>query len=471
MNHAQEEAKMSYVQDLYKKGTEAYWAIADYDQEQIDVMLERMAAIVYKHADELGEMVYEETGLGDRNAHMRLMHVFPIAFWSYLKGKNAFGLLKDDKERGLQTYGKAMGVAAVLTPSTTNITNAFENVMKCVKSGNAVILAPHPRAWKTHKKMVEYLQEAIETAGGPEGLVQSLEDPTIDMTGELMKACDVVIGTGGADMVKAAYSSGTPAFGVGQGCVPVVISESYPADEIDAVTALNIADRANNNGMPCTCPQMIYIPRSRKEEFLESYRKNGAYITEEQKDIDRIREVCFPEGKAYLNRKIVGLPASKLAESYDLEIPEGTKVIMIPVPDGTWGEMDLLCKEIMNPTMRYQFYDDYAEAIETARKGLFYEGAGHSAQIFSYEQGEIDLAARRIPVVRLLIRQGSAGVPNLTLSNGLAPSTSVGCGTWGGTSFSDNLDYTLLQNHTIVVYPQEMKPLPTAEELFGDLIK
>ena len=133
--------------------------------------------------------------------------------------------------------------------------------------------------------------------------------------------------------------------------------------------------------------------------------------------------------------------------------------------------MDRLCGEIMNPTLRYQVYDDFAEAVELARKGLFYEGGGHSAQLFSYDEEEIELAARRLPVVRLLIRQGSQGVSNLSLSNGLAPSTSVGCGTWGGTSFSDNLDYTLMQNHTMVVYPQEEKELPSPFDLFGDLLK
>lgn len=463
--------KTDYIQGLYQKGTAAYWSIADYTQEQIDAMLERMAAIVYKNADELGDMVYNETHLGDRNAHIRLMHVFPIAFWSYLKGKNAFGLLKNDKERGIQTYGKAMGVVACLTPSTTNISNAFENTMKAVKSGNAIILAPHPRAWKSHKRMVELMQEAIKSVGGPDNLVQSIEDPTIEMSGELMATCDVVVGTGGAEMVKAAYSSGTPAFGVGQGCVPVIISESYPADEIDGVTATNVADRANNNGMPCTCPQVVYIPKSRKDEIMTSYIKNGAFVVDDPDDIQRIRELVFPGGGRSINRAVVGLPAAKIAELYGIgKVPEGTKVLMIPLAQGTCGGTDVLCQEIMNPTLRFQFYDDFADAVELARKGLFYEGAGHSAQIFSYEQEEIDLFAKRIPVVRVLVRQGSAAVPNLTLSNGLAPSTSVGCGTWGGNSFSDNLDFTTLQNHTMVVYPLEAKALPTAEELFGDLI-
>lgn len=464
--------KNSYIQRLYDKGTAAYWAIADYSQEQIDAMLERMAAIVYDHADELGNMVFEETQLGDRSAHIRLMHVFPVAFWSYLKGKNAFGLLKDDPQRGIQTYGKAMGVVGCLTPSTTNISNAFENTMKAVKSGNAIVLAPHPRAWRSHKRMVELMQEGIKAVGGPDNLVQSIEDPTIEMSGELMATCDVVVGTGGAEMVKAAYSSGTPAFGVGQGCVPVIISPTYPADEIDGITATNLADRANNNGMPCTCPQMIYIPRSRKEEILASYVKNGAFLVEDADAIQGIRDLVFPNGGRSINRAVVGQPAAKIAQMYGIgEIPEGTKVLMLPVADGAYGGMDVLCQEIMNPTLRFQVYDDYAQAVELARKGLFYEGAGHSAQIFSYEQAEIDLFARRIPVVRVLVRQGSAGVPNLTLSNGLAPSTSVGCGTWGGNSFSDNLDFTTLQNHTMVIYPLDAKGLPTAKELFGDLVE
>lgn len=463
--------KTDYVQGLYKQGTDAYWAIADYTQEQIDNMLERMAAKVYKHADELAHMVFNETKLGDLNDQIRLMHVFPVAFWSYLKGKNAFGLLKNDPETGIETYGKAMGVVAILTPSTTNITNGFEICMKSIKSGNAAILAPHPRAWKSHKRMVEILQEAIQEVGGPDNLVQSLEDPSIEMSGELMATCDVVVGTGGADMVKAAYSSGTPAFGVGQGNVPVILSAAYPADEIDSFTKQVIGDRANNNGMPCTCPQMVFLPCSRKEEVMASFAKNGAHIIEDEAVIAKIRDIVFPGGERRINRAVVGLPATEIAKLYGIEVPESARVIMLKLKDGVCGGEDVLNQEIMNPTLRFQFYDDYAEAVQIARTNLFFEGAGHSAQIWSYDKKEIDLFARRIPVVRALVRQGSPAVPNLTLSNGLAPSTSVGCGTWGGNSFSDNLNYTTLQNHTLVVYPLRKGELPTAEELFGSLIQ
>lgn len=462
---------MNNINELYENATKAYWAIADWDQEKIDTMLEHMAAAVFKNATELGAMVYEETKIGDPETCVMLMHAFPVSFWSYLKGKDAFGLLKDDKARGIKTYGKAMGVVACLTPSTTHITNGFENIMKSLKSGNAVIMAPHPLAWKSHKRMIEIMMEAGKEVGAPDYLIQSLEEPTIEDTGKLMSTCDVVVGTGGAEMVKAAYSSGTPAFGVGQGCVPVLYSPTWPAEEVEKYTQMNIIDRITNGGVPCTCPQMVYIPRSREAEFVEAYKKNGAFLIEDKETIDRIRDVVFPDGGTRINRKVVGKPIRKLAEMYGVKIPEGAQAFLIRMPSGVYGAMDTLCCEIMNCTLRYQVYDSFEEAVELARKGLFFEGAGHSAQVFSYSEDEIELAAKRLPVVRLMVRQGSAGVPNLFHQNGLAPSTSVGCGTWGGTSFSDNLDYTLLQNHTMVVYPQGEGGLPTPEELFGDLIK
>ena len=276
----------------------------------------------------------------------------------------------------------------------------------------------------------------------------------MDSTNELMRTCDMVIGTGGAEMVKAAYSSGTPAIGVGQGCVPVLYSPSWPAEEVNNSVALNIANRISMNGVPCTCPQMVYIPREREAEFIETYKQNGAMVIEDKETIDRIRDVVFPDGGTRINRKVVGKMPNDLAEMYGIDVPAGTKVILLKMPAGVCGAMDTLCGEIMNPTMRYQVYDKYEDAVELARTGLYYEGGGHSAQVFSYDEAEIDLAAKRLPVVRVMVRQGSAAVANMNMANGLAPSSSIGCGTWGGTSLSDNLDYPYMQNHTMVIYPR-----------------
>jgi len=458
----------SYIKELYENGKKAYWAIADFSQDQIDAMLEKMAKTVYLHAEELGRMVHEETALGDVNAKIRQMKIFPLTFWSYLKGRDAFGLLSTDQETKIETYGKAMGVIAVLTPSTTNIANGFEICMKSVKSGNAAILSPHPRAWKSSKRLTELLCAAIKEAGGPDHLIQSVENPTIELSGELMATCDAVVGTGGADMVKAAYSSGTPAFGVGQGNVPVVISKDYPVEELDMVTDTIITDRANDFGMPCNSPQVVLIPRAMEEKIMPLFVKNGGYIVEDEAVIDNIRKVVFPEGGHRINRDIVGRPAIKIAESYGIGVPENTRAILVRLKDGTRGAEDVLDQEIMNPTLRFQFYDDFNDAVEIARSNLFHEGAGHTAIIWSNNQNEIDRYAKRVPVVRCLVNQGSGGTPNLTRRNGLPPSTSVGGGTWGGNSFSDNLNYTTLQNHTMVVYPVYEGGIPTYEEVFGE---
>lgn len=458
----------TYIQDLYEKGTTAYWAIADYTQEQIDTMLEAMAKTVFHHSDELGEMVYNEVGMGDPQMTSNLMKMFPLCHWNYLKDKNAFGLLSDDKETMIQTYGKAMGVVCCLTPSTTHISNGFELVMKAVKSGNAIILAPHPRAWKSSKRLAEIFQEAIKETGGPDNLVQSIENPTVELSAECMSTCDVVVGTGGAEMVKAAYSSGTPAFGVGQGNVPVVISAAYPAEELHQVIPMIVYDRSAGGGNSCTCPQHILIPRSRQDEIMNIFKASGAFVIEDEAIIDNIREVVFPGGGTRINRDIVGHSATAIANAYGIEVPEGTQIIMLKVKDGSRGSEDVLFQEIMNPTLRFQFYDDYKDAIEIMRDCLFNMGAGHSAQIWSYDQNEIDLAAKRLPVVRVLVRQIGAGVANLTLQNGLSPSTSVGCGTWGGNGFSDNVSYRTLQNHTMVIYPISEGHIPTYEEVFGN---
>lgn len=456
-----------YIEKLYQNGRAAYWEMEEKSQDEIDAILKSICLTVLPKAEELGKSIAEEVGMGDPATFVGTMQLFPLVFYNYMKDKPAIGVIDDDPQLKIRTYGKAMGVVACLTPSTTNISNGLEMTLKAIKSGNAIIHAPHPKCWKTFKKMVEIMMEGVKAAGGPDNLIQTVEAPSIDMTNELMSTCDVVVGTGGADMVHAAYSSGTPAFGVGQGNVPVLISESYPAEELaQKVIPGIIADRCAGNGTPCTCPQHILIPRSRADEILGLFQANGAYLVDQKEDVDRIRDVVFPDGGTRINRAIVGRSGKKIAAMYGLEVPETTKVILIKLEDGSTAETERLLREILNPTIRFQLYDNYADAVEIARKCLFVEGAGHSSQIFSYDEAEIDLAARRLPVVRILVRQHGDGVANLLLANGMAPATSVGGGTWGGNSLSDNVSHKTLLNMTKVIYPISEGSVPKFEDVF-----
>lgn len=456
-----------YIEKLYTQGKEAYEKLDGMKQEAIDAMLKSAALNVLKHSEELATAISEEVGMGDPATFQMTMKLFPLVYYNYLKGKPAVGVIDDDPDKKIRTYGKPMGVVACLTPSTTNISNGFEISLKAIKSGNAVVLAPHPRAWKASKMLANVMMEGIKAAGGPDNLIQSIEDPSVERSDEIMKICDVVVGTGGADMVKAAYSSGTPAFGVGQGNVPVFISKNYPAEELATKVVPGIvADRCSGNGTPCTCPQHILIPRSRAEEIIGMFEASKAFVVENKEDVDRIRNVIFPNGGTRINREVVGRSGKRIAKMYELEVPEDTRAIMIRVPDGSTADNEVLLREILNPTLRFQFYDDAAEAFEIARKCLFVEGAGHSAQIFSYDEDEIDMAARRLPVVRILVRQHGGGVANLGLQNGLAPATSVGGGTWGGNILSDNISHQTLLNHTMVIYPISEGHIPSFEEAF-----
>jgi succinate-semialdehyde dehydrogenase len=273
-------------------------------------------------------------------------------------------------------------------------------------------------------------------------------------------------------MVKAAYSSGTPAFGVGQGNVPALISAGLTEAELDSAITQIVNNRAADNGMPCTCPQIAYIPRSKGEKILKMLVDKGGYLVDRPEDIDRIRALVFnngPTGRMDVN--LVGIPAAKLARAYGLaDVPADKKVILLKLKDGVRAKEDCLNREIMNPTLRFQFYDEFRDAVEIARANLLNEGAGHSAQVWSSDKKEIDLAARRLPVVRILVQQPGSGVTNLFWQNGMAPSTTIGCGTWGGNGFSDNLDYTTLQNKTMIIRRISEAPrLPTFEQLFGHL--
>lgn len=458
---------MNNIQEMYQKAKAAQMVMEDMTQEQIDKIVAGMARTTYKNAEELGNMVTEELRMGGTAAYnIASLQRFSTVYGGYLKGKPSVGKLSEDKEKKITVYGKPMGVVACLAPSTTHIFNFFEIALKAVKAGNGIICSPHPRAWKATRRMAELLQEAVIKAGGPADLIQSIEDPTIELTNELMHTCDVVVGTGGAEMVKAAYSSGKPAFGVGQGNGQVIISRTYNGITAEQLAQTTVNDNEIMGGVTCNSPQTIFIPRERSEEFIKAFEEAGVYMIYDEETIERIRKVIFPDGDR-INRAIVGQPIETILKAYEIDAPEGTREIGIKLDDKARGREDVLNKEIMNRTLRFKFYDDFADAVEIARANMFYEGAGHTAILWSDEPDEVALFGHRIPSVRCLINQGSTGTVNVNFANGMPTSSCIGCGTWGGNSISENLDYTTLLNKTHVIYQTNEPYGFTPEEAFG----
>lgn len=316
--------------------------------------------------------------------------------------------------------------------------------MIAVKSGNAVIVGPHPKAKECTKYTVDIINDAIVAAGGPENLIQAIEKPSIETSAALMTNADVIIATGGASMVKTAYSSGTPAYGVVQGNVQSLLDETT---DMDFATKTIVTNRFGDYGVPCTGDQTVHIPASREEEALAKFQENGAFLITDQKDVDKLRKHAFNEN-GVANLEIIGKPAHYVAEKIGITgVPEDTKVLLFKL-DGTAGPDEILSREILTTVVRFQTYEDFNEVVELARRTVLMEGAGHSSIIFSSNENHIETASVRLPVGRLLVNQSGNGSPGGPYNNGLVPTISLGCGSWGGNSTSDNLTNTHLYNVT-----------------------
>lgn len=275
-----------------------------------------------------------------------------------------------------------------------------------------------------------------------------------------MSLADVCVATGGAGMVKAAYSAGKPAYGVGPGNMQCIMDTD--ADIKDAVPKI-IKGRIYDNGILCTCEQTVICHESKLEEIVAEFEKNGGYYVRERKDVDQLRDTIFPEGR--LNKKAVGLSAPALAELAGLKAPEGTLVI-IAKAEGA-GKRDFLSKEKMFPVLAAYTYKTWEEAVNIALANLEYEGKGHSSVIHSFTKEHIEYAGNKLPVSRLLINGvGSLGVGG-AYTNGFTPTGTLGCGTWGNNSISDNLDYKHLINISRIGYTNPNAKIPTPDEVWG----
>jgi succinate-semialdehyde dehydrogenase len=306
------------------------------------------------------------------------------------------------------------------------------------------------------------MRGALQKLDAPEDLIQIIEEPSIPISGLVMKLSDACISTGGYGMVKAAYSSGKPAFGVGAGNVQCLIGED--ADLADAIPKI-VSGRCYDNGILCTCEQSAIFPSSRLEEILAEFEKNGAYVVKEPSEVRRLRDTVFPEDGPF-NKYIVGLSAPKIAKQAGFDAPESTKLLVVPLA-GAHGGDDPFSREKLCPLLAVFLYDTWEEAVAIANANLAHEGKGHSVVIHSFDTGKIEYAAENICVSRFSVnQQGSASLGG-TLQNGLNPTATLGCGSWGNNSISENLWYHHLINVSRIAYEVKDRTIPTDEEIWG----
>ena len=452
----------SSVQALVADAKVAQAAFEAFSQEQIDAIVREFGKYVYDNAEEIARKAHNETGLGDYDDKVAKAKGKARTIWNSLKGKKSRGVIGEDEEAGLVLIAKPMGVVAAVCPVTNPIVTPMCNAMFALKAGNAVIFAPHPKAEAATRELTRAYREILDGLGAPQDLVQMVTNGSVETTQALMKAADVVVATGGGGMVKSAYSSGKPSYGVGAGNVPVIIDRDV--DLKDAVGKI-VAGASFDNGIICSHEQFVLTPEEQYEETIREFVATGkVWFTADKDLVQKLRKVVFVGG--HLNKDVVGRSAREIGAKAGIDIAESVRVILVPA-SGT-GTKDVLAKEKLCPLVAIVSYKTFEEAVAGAKANLLVEGAGHSAALHSNNEEHIRHMGMELPISRLVVNQASALTAGGSLTNGFAPTTTLGCGSWGGNSISENLDFKHLMNVTRIGKVITHKRAPTDAEIWAD---
>ena len=441
------ENNTSYVDELVARSRAAQAQFAFATQEQADAAARAICKVTYDNAEMLGRMAFEESRMGCLEHKIAKCRNKSALIWNDIKDKKTVGIINDLKDIRMLEIAKPMGVVASIVPSTNPVVTPMGNGASALKTRNSIIVAHHPRAIKLTQLLVKMYQDELVKLGLPADLILTLEQVSIEGSAKLMSSADVVVATGGMGMVKAAYSSGKPAFGVGAGNVQCIVDE-----DVDLAEAAGkiITGRTFDNGLICLGEQTVFVPASKYDAFVAEMVKQGAYYVSDEESLEKLREGIFPN-HGPINRAIVGQSVETIAKVLNLDVPAGTRVIMAKAR-GT-GAQDDLCREKMAPVISIMAYNTWEDGVRMMEENLEHEGKGHSIAVHSNNKDHVEYAAIRCCVSRVIVNQPSGTTGGGSTTNGFVPTTTLGCGSWGNNSFSGNFCYQHLMNTTRVGYP------------------
>lgn len=453
---------MSVVTDLIARARAAQEAFSNATQAQTDDAVTALAWAIYEpgRAKDLAERAVSDTGVGNvADKIIKNQRKTFGALRDLLRAKSV-GLIDEDPERGVVKYAKPVGVVAAVTPSTNPAATPVNKAMFAIKGRNAIIIAPSPSGYGTTNQVVEHMRDELAKTGAPRDLVLILPPPVSkEMTAELMKLADLVVVTGSQANVRAAYSSGTPAIGVGTGNVPVIIDES--ADLVDAARKI-CASKTFDNATSCSSENSLVILDAVYDAAMAALERAGGYLaTAEERE--RIIERHWVNGK--LNRRVIGQGAWPVADLFELSAKAHSRKFFLVEETGVGKEFPLSGEKLSLVTAVYRA-KDFSHAMGIARDILEYQGKGHSVGVHTKDAGNARRLAEDLPVVRVLVNQAHTFGNGGGFDNGMNFTLSMGCGTWGGNSITENLNYKHFLNitHLVTCIPED-KPLE--EELFG----
>ena len=449
-----------FVKELVSRARAAQQKFEKCTQEQVDEACRAIAKAICDNAEPLARMAVDETRMGVYEDKVKKNQGKARVIWNDMKGGKSVGIIGREPEKGLVLVAKPMGVVGAVTPTTNPIVTPMCNAMFALKGRNAIVICPHPRSKKCSGEAVRLMKAALP-AFVPQDIIQIIEDPTVELSGQVMKQCDVCISTGGMGMVRAAYASGKPAFGVGAGNVQCMIDEDA---DLEKAIPMIIEGRRFDNGIICSGEQTAIMPKSIYPKAIEIFKKNGALYIDKPEDVQKLRETVFPGG--VIDKNIVGQSAKVVAEKCGFAHGDDLKVILVKAD--ACGKADLLSKEKMCPVIAtYDNLADWDECIAAANANLNVEGKGHSVCIHSHTTKHIEAAAQVLPVSRFLINQICATSNGGSFFNSLSATTTLGCGSWGNNSISENLSWRHLFNVSRIAYVRPGATMPTDAEIWG----
>ena len=432
------------VRDLANLGNIAAQQLATYTEEQIDKILVNMVRVAEEHAVELAQMAVEETGFGKVADKTYKNHLASTILYQSFRNMKTMGILEEDPVNGIIKIAEPVGLVMGIVPSTNPTSTAIYKAMIAIKARNAIVFSPHPSAAKCTLRAAQLMADAAVQAGAPANSISCVSMPTMQGTDELMhhKNVKVIIATGGPGMVKAAYSAGKPALGVGAGNSPAYIERT--ADVRKAVTDI-ITSKTFDYGTICASEQSIICEECNKDAVVAEFQRQGGYFMSEE-ETDKVCRLLFKNGHA-MNAKFVGRSPQVIANAAGISIPEGTKVLI--GPQGGVGDGYPLSFEKLTTVLGFYVVKDWREACELS-KDLLQNGIGHTMSIHTQDRNMVlEFSAK--PASRIVVNTGGT-MGGVGASTGLAPAFTLGCGTWGGSSVSENVTPMHLVNIKRVAY-------------------
>jgi len=454
------------IQALIERSRKAQQQIENYSQEQVDELIRAMVYAVAREdrAEKIAQFTLDETQLGNYAGKYLKIHRKTRATLMDIIHDKSVGVIEEDIERNIVMIAKPVGVIGALSPSTNPEATPVIKAISAVKGRNSIIVAPHPRAKLTNKMICDYMREAIELCGGPADLVLSIDTPSLELTNELMRQCDRVLATGGGAMVHAAYSSGTPALGVGVGNACITVDDSANLDE--AAEKIRIS-KTLDLAASCSSDNSVLVFESIYDDMVAKLKAEGGYVVNEEEK-QKLQNTLWVDG--LLNTAIVAQPAYKIAGMAGIELPEGVQFLMVPETGA--GPDHPFSGEKLSVTMALYKVKDMDHAIEMTNDIQAYQGQGHSCGIYSYNDDNIMKFAHATKTSRVMVNQPQAASNSGNLWNGMRQTFSLGCGSWGGNATNHNITWRDLINETWVSKPlAQTKEIPSDEELFGSVME